>query len=33
MERLPSVKCTKEFRQEAVKLVIEGEFSLNEAGK
>ncbi len=33
MEKLPYGKYTKEFRQEAVKLVIEGGLSINEAGK
>jgi len=32
MERIPYGKYSKEFRQEAVKLVIEGELSIPEAG-
>jgi len=33
MERIPYGKYTKEFRAEAVKLVIEGGLSVIEAGK
>ncbi len=33
MERIPYGKYTKEFRQEAVKLVIEGGLSIPEAGR
>ena len=33
MERIPYDKYTKEFRQEAVKLVIEGGLSIPEAGR
>jgi transposase len=33
MERIPYGKYTKEFRQEAVKLVIEGGLSVHEAAK
>jgi hypothetical protein len=32
MERLPYGKYTKEFRQEAVKLVVEGGLSIPEVG-
>jgi len=33
MERIPYGKYTKEFREEAVKLVIEGGLSIQEAGR
>ncbi len=33
MERIPYGKYTREFRQEAVKLVIEGGLSIPEAGR
>lgn len=33
MERLPYGKYTKEFREEAVKLVIEGGLSVNESAR
>ena len=33
MERIPKKKYTKEFREEAVKLIKEGELSANEAGR
>jgi transposase-like protein len=33
MERIPYGKYTKEFRLEAVKIVIEGELSIPEAGR
>jgi len=33
MERIPYGKYSKEFRQEAVKLVIEGGLSIPEAGR
>ena len=33
MERIPYGKYTKEFRQEAVKVVIDGGLSIYEAGK
>ena len=33
MERIPNRKYTKEFREEAVKLITEGGLSITEAGK
>ncbi|MBF0569005.1 MAG: transposase [Nitrospirae bacterium] len=33
MERIPNGKYTKEFREEAVKLVVEGELSIPEVGR